>query len=247
MRLSPGWLPQYDLCLRALGLHGVVLLAQADATSRLFTELQAAQLVQPALGRLHWVTAMPFQDGPQYHTLRAVVRGLITITERGPEVAGFEEYFTGLTLNRNHRNPWFREYLEQTYNCTIGVSCVQRHRELHDLSYTQGNYVTQTVAAVYSYAHAIRHAHSFLCANISGMCDALLRISPDRLLAYLKGGSFVNLDNTVVSFNEAGEVNNLVYSIQSLQLDGVAYSRKEVRWCHMIFNQMFFFSLIVLS
>lgn len=34
-------------------------------------------------------------------------------------IAEFDEYFTNLTVDNNNRNPWFPEFWQETFNCSL--------------------------------------------------------------------------------------------------------------------------------
>lgn len=46
-------------------------------------------------------------------------RGSISIRIHSPNVTGFDEYYFKLNPYTNTRNPWFREFWQQRFNCSI--------------------------------------------------------------------------------------------------------------------------------
>lgn len=45
------------------------------------------------------------------------VEGTLSVQPQANKVIGFEEYFLGLTVEKNDRNPWFVEFWEAHFEC----------------------------------------------------------------------------------------------------------------------------------
>jgi hypothetical protein len=46
-------------------------------------------------------------------------RGSMSIRIHSPNVTDFDDYYFGLNPYTNSRNPWFREFWQQRFNCTM--------------------------------------------------------------------------------------------------------------------------------
>lgn len=223
------------LCvLFALDVNGVVLLTLPEATERVFNGIQAAMISDPYLASLQWVMGMTFRNGQEYNRLKDIIKGLIYIDERSNEITDFKSRFTSLNPSANQRNPWFRTYWEQKYNCTVGtrrgsgIMCGFSHQDLHQRNFVQASHVSQTISAVYTFASAIREARNQICQSSTGFCNALALITPDRIMQYMKSASFLTLDNQVISFNQDGALTQPAYTIYNVQIDGVGYTVEQV-------------------
>ena len=211
------------------GISGFVLFTPPDVTRRFFSALKMAHLSMPSLSDLQWVMGTPFIDDPSYNQLKGVIKGLVSIREHSNLIPEFRSYFTKLNPSFNPRNPWFRQYWEQTYNCTVGVTCGRQHIERHRRNFQQAHGVAQTIAAVLTYVYALKDAREDLCPGQSDdLCEPLRLLSAQRLAAYIKAVSFVNFDGQVISYTKHGDLSNDLYSITNIQLDGVSYREQTV-------------------
>ena len=189
---------------------------------------RTTELFHPQLRDLNFIMSLPFYDHTDYRNLTGVTRGLITVEEHGATVRGFRDYFLKHTPDSNSRNPWFAEYWEQVNNCTMGITCNNRHPFLHAGNFRQATYVPQVVASINAFAHALKVAQESLCNGTVKPCSALGSMSADRLRSYLSSSLFVNLDNTIVSFDENGDFANPTYIIKNLQVDKFLYRLNRV-------------------
>jgi hypothetical protein len=51
--------------------------------------------------------------------LEDVAEGAITVELQSDNIPGFDEYMMSLTPDTNHRNPWFEQYWEDTFDCIL--------------------------------------------------------------------------------------------------------------------------------
>ena len=118
----------------------------------------------------------------------------------------FDEYFQSLHPLSYSANPWFGEYWESVFNCTLGgqpglEDCDLATQALSlEVGYKQNSYVTSTVNAVYAFAHAIHNMQQDLCKGGHGLCENFSQILDTRsggvavrrelLLRYLRNVSF---------------------------------------------------------
>ena len=81
-------------------------------------------------------------------------------------VPSFVNYYSQLTPATNMRNPWFREFYEHYYNCSIDINC-NNMSIVNDSRYNfnPDSYDATAIDAVYSVAHAINNFLSDNCNN----------------------------------------------------------------------------------
>ncbi|XP_078466710.1 metabotropic glutamate receptor 3-like [Lampetra planeri] len=112
--------------------------------------------------------------------------GAITIELSSFPVQEFSEYFKSLRPTANERNPWFREYWQHKFQCTLPElphlenECSQQ-RSLNDKNFEQESKIMFVVNAVYAMAHALHNMQRSLCPNTTGLCDAMKPIDGKRL------------------------------------------------------------------
>ncbi|CAF4439567.1 unnamed protein product, partial [Adineta steineri] len=94
----------------------------------------------------------------------------ITIAPKLYLIPEFDDYFTNLTPSKNTRNPWFKEYWEETYKCkfietpdtifnrnfTRTCTDFDHINTTLSVSYFQEGYVHYVVDAVFTLVTAIQ-------------------------------------------------------------------------------------------
>lgn len=104
------------------------------------------------IGSSSWIQSTSITS--KYTDIIAGAWGFEALTNTG---SNFDEYFSQLTISSDERNPWFREYFEDYYNCTAGISCINSTPVTDHMEYIQRDYVQLVVDAVYSVAHALNN------------------------------------------------------------------------------------------
>ncbi|KAM7003047.1 LOW QUALITY PROTEIN: metabotropic glutamate receptor 3 [Tautogolabrus adspersus] len=116
--------------------------------------------------------------------------GAITLELAANPVPEFNQYFLGLNPVKNHRNPWFREFWEQRFQCSLGGGGGDGGMPLpqcdKDLLMDKSNFEPESkimfvVNAVYSIAIALHNMQRSLCFNTTNMCDSLKALDGRRL------------------------------------------------------------------
>ncbi|CAH1801205.1 unnamed protein product, partial [Owenia fusiformis] len=209
------------------GVTGVVMLTNPETTFKLFKMVEQKSKSLSVLTRLQWITPFGFEDSFSYHDIKSTISGIVTIEEYSGELTEFYYKFVGRRPRVHITNPWFKDYWEQQYDCLVNVSCTISHHRNHTAEYHQHQYVSQTVTAVYTYAHALKKAHTDICgANASGLCKDFVNIAPQRLLAYLKTVEFVGLSGQNIKFDEKGDLREVQYRIKNVQTTEKLYEVK---------------------
>ncbi|XP_017261414.1 metabotropic glutamate receptor 3 [Kryptolebias marmoratus] len=164
--------------------------------------------------------------------------GAITLELAANPIQDFNRYFLGLNPVRNHRNPWFREFWEQRFQCSLGAGGLGPGETPlspcdKDLSMDKGHFEPESkimfvVNAVYAMAHALHNMQRSLCFNTTKLCDSMKALDGRRLYRdYILNVSFAAPfsplgSETVVKFDSQGDGMGR-YNIFSYQRSGERY------------------------
>ncbi|CAL1293068.1 unnamed protein product [Larinioides sclopetarius] len=152
--------------------------------------------------------------------------GSITILpKRYPIQAGFDEYFKSLSPHRNDRNPWFKEFWENRFNCVFSrETAARRKQELctgsEDLSkvYRQEGLVPMVIDSVQLLATAIKK----MCKEEYRFCR-----EPEKMDQKLREKFLRMVENT--TFNSSQGSQDMVISFDKARSIPVNYSISEYR------------------
>uniref|UniRef100_A0A8C4QUU7 Metabotropic glutamate receptor 3 n=1 Tax=Eptatretus burgeri TaxID=7764 RepID=A0A8C4QUU7_EPTBU len=162
-----------------IGVHAVALFLRSDDARGL---LMAAQRLNATF---LWVAS----DGwgaleSVVHGNEGIADGAITVELSSYPVQEFDQYFLELTPN-NSRNPWFAEFWEHKFGCSLsgtGSQACKPTLSLREVSYEQESKIMFVVNAVYAMAHALHAMHAHLCGNdSSGLCPAMMPLDGESL------------------------------------------------------------------
>lgn len=123
----------------------------------------------------------------------------------------FDRYYFGLDPFTNARNPWFKEFWEVRFNCSLSIgpesarynrTCTGKEqlREGHK----QDTKVEFVKKSIYTMAHGLHNMHRDLCPNTSGVCPAMVPVNGSIFLQYLMNVTF-DWGNETVFFHENGD------------------------------------------
>lgn len=117
--------------------------------------------------------------------------GAITLELAAHPLPDFNRYFQTLTPLNNHRNPWFKDFWEQKFQCSLSwVSAAgagtQKPPCDPELAVDSSNFEPESkimfvVNAVYAMAHALHRMQRTLCANTTRLCDAMRSLDGRKL------------------------------------------------------------------
>ncbi|XP_021344940.1 metabotropic glutamate receptor 4-like, partial [Mizuhopecten yessoensis] len=117
----------------------------------------------------------------------------VTILPKRHVIEEFDEYFLNLSPEHNTQNPWFAEYWETIFNCSISRKAKTRKRcsgkeNLRSLSvgYEQEGLVQFVIDSVYALAHALHELLADKCKGQYRHCN----LSGKEILAYIRNVTF---------------------------------------------------------
>ncbi|XP_038871329.1 metabotropic glutamate receptor 2-like [Salvelinus namaycush] len=144
----------------------------------LFTRSEDARELLVAAARMNSTFTWVASDG--WGAQESVVRGSETAAEgaftielASYPIREFADYFTKLNPYTNTRNPWFREFWEHRFDCSLTEPGCSEH-SLRDGKFEQESKIMFVVNAVYAMAHALHNMRQAVCLpNATKICDAM--------------------------------------------------------------------------
>ncbi|XP_067443512.1 glutamate receptor, metabotropic 2a [Thunnus thynnus] len=143
----------------------------------LFTRSEDARELLVAANRMNVTFTWVASDGwgAQESVVRgseAVADGAFTIELASYPIPQFNDYFTALHPYNNTRNPWFREFWENQFQCSLHDLGCGKH-SLREVPFQPESKIMFVVNAVYAMAAALHNMRQALCPNSTKVCDAL--------------------------------------------------------------------------
>lgn len=174
-----------------------------------------------------WATNMP----DEYHDM---IQGLLGVVPRTHYVEKFVAYYESLTPSNDSGNPWFEEYWEREFNCSLGTRespelprCDDQTQRLTYDNSTAGSTSEYVIDAVYAFAHAIENLLDLFCPNGSGLCDEVMVemfshevLDGTKLREQLYNVSFTSPTSNKVFFGKTGGQDGF-YDIVNMGRKGV--------------------------
>ena len=208
----------------------VVIFGQEETAMGMFEAVRRKQATDAefASKNFTWIGSEAWGDRVP-EDLRDIAYGSLSVFPRSLTSEDFNNYFQTLTPNTNSGNPWFHEYWEGFFNCTLTNEARLQRCDIESQSitdephYRQSSYVSFTNDAVHAFAHAIRNLQRDFCRGGPGLCEEILdsrtdgkAIRGDLLLKYLYEVSFPGKSTEIVNFNKNGDPKGgyLVYNLQ---------------------------------
>lgn len=117
--------------------------------------------------------------------------GAITLELAAHPIREFNRYFQSLSPLNNHRNPWYKDFWEQKFQCSLsttshaGAGTVKPpcdpNLAVDDSNFEPESKIMFVVNAVYAMAHALHRMQRTLCANTTRLCEAMRSLDGKRL------------------------------------------------------------------
>lgn len=148
-----------------------------------------------------------------------LAKRVLFIFQTTASVPGFTDYFSSLSPRKNTRNPWFKDFFEDTAKCSFSeqvnmsstIPC-NPNQTLADLNYSNFNggsvYMPMVVNGVYAFAHALHRILQDRCGGntADAACGGLEKISGRELLDTIRTQTFQSPSGSTVNFTESGDV-----------------------------------------
>ncbi|XP_071783393.1 metabotropic glutamate receptor 3 isoform X5 [Centroberyx gerrardi] len=154
--------------------------------------------------------------------------GAITLELSANPVPEFNRYFLSLNPVKNRRNPWYREFWEQRFQCSLGGAGAGGGGGGGGSNFEPESKIMFVVNAVYAMAFALHKMQRSLCSNTTKLCDSMKALDGRRLYKdYILNVSFTAPfsppgSETVVKFDSQGDGMGR-YNIFSYQRSGDRY------------------------
>ena len=187
----------------------VLLFTAADHTNPFMREMQNIYDSSNDTERtLLWIT-------PDVHTaskFKEIVAGMWGVVPFSKEDESFNGYYSQHFVESNIRNPWFRHYYQERFDCLIGRNCSNVSITAHP-DCQQYVLVPLVIDAVYSVAHAIHNSIMDNCPQPvvwypnNRSCQGQNNTISGKMLAnYLYNVSFTSPTGNAIQFDESGNV-----------------------------------------
>lgn len=209
-----------------------VVFGQLSTATGVLNAVKRRKLVDEefALKDFTWIGSDAWGDQlPDY--LHSIAQGMLSVIPVAKQSTEFDDYFQSLHPTTNYDNPFFAEYWETFFNCSLdnssSVPCDLSSQSITpEGGYRQNSKVTFTIDAVYSLAHSLHNMQQTLCPAKRGLCPAMLdhrshevKADGSILLEYLRNVSFspaASADS--IKFDASGDELG-GFLVKNLQLD----------------------------
>lgn len=201
----------------------------------LFTHGEDSRALLSAAKRANASSNFVWLASDGWGTQAQIVEGLddqvisaITVELDSRVIPEYDAYMKNLTVENNGRNPWFREYWEDVFKCSVepaqqndtSTACAASLRLDESTGYRQGAKIQFVVDAVYAFAHALDEASKQLCRGQNdSYCEAFRNLDGESLyMNYLLNTTFEDLVGSVVRFDQLGDglVPYRIYNLRRL-------------------------------
>lgn len=149
----------YDSVIRELlqkpNARVVVLFMRGDDSRELISAASRANASFTWVASDGWGAQESIAKGSEH-----VADGAITLELASQPVRQFDHYFQSLNPSNNHRNPWFQDFWEQKFQCSLQNKrnhrrACDKHLAIDSSNYEQESKIMFVVNAVYAMAHAL--------------------------------------------------------------------------------------------
>ncbi|XP_048738559.1 metabotropic glutamate receptor 6-like [Ostrea edulis] len=152
--------------------------------------------------------------GAKIHPVKGqemAAEGAVTLLPTRHVIKEFDKYFTNLTLENNDRNPWFKEFWQEVFNCTLSngsqtKSCSgNEYIGMEGAPYNQEGLVQFVIDSVYALAIALHTLLTEHCSVPFPNCTTPAVRSGGEVLKYIRNVSFTGVGGDWVQFNREGD------------------------------------------
>ncbi|XP_053575730.1 metabotropic glutamate receptor 3 [Bombina bombina] len=235
----------YDNAIRELlqkpNARVVVLFMRSDDTRELLAAANRFNASFTWIASDGWGAQESIVKGNEH-----IAYGAITLELASHPVREFDKYFKSLNPNNNYRNPWFKDFWQQKFQCSLQnkiphAKACDKRLHINSSNYEQESKVMFVINAVYAMAHALHQMQRTMCPNTTKLCDAMKvldgkKLYKDYLLKVNFTAPFTPSSNTnsIVKFDAYGDGIGL-YNVFNFQHNNGKYSYLKIgQWAETL-------------
>ena len=187
----------------------VILFCNDDHMLNILSNASAANAVGYTwLSLDFWVTNKKFLDKSK---VQNAANSVIIVRQSVSESQEFKNYFNSLDFSNNQWNPWFNEYWEESFNCSIKLNTCKKTGSLNKKVFDSK--ISYVIDAVYALAHAL----DSVLSRFDKLNESLSSFNGSMILNELMNKSY-NGSFGFKKFNDMGYMND-GYDIIQIQND----------------------------
>ncbi|XP_071956775.1 metabotropic glutamate receptor 1-like [Antedon mediterranea] len=199
-----------------------------------FCQADTVRGLLKAIGKLGYKNKFLIIGGDGWADKDNVVEGLqkeangsFTIKPKNIRIDDFDKYYMSLDPFTYKRNPWFCEFWEEKFNCSLGQcqngtkrpNCTGHEMKKRD-DYQQDTKMGYVIDAIYTLAHGLHNLQTKLCNGKPGFCEEFKKMNGSQLKAALFNVSFRSeVGPMTVSFDESGDPKDARYTIYNYRMN----------------------------
>lgn len=167
------------------------------------------------IGKIQWVGSDAWGNVVWLKELQHLAHNAITVSPKSVRLKAFEDYFIALRPDTNTRNPWFKEYWQVHFNCSLGRTLnsfpkmCSNSTKLTKKNSNIDMRSSNAIDAVNAFARALHAMHTDLCSGSAGLCKNMINISGLEFLKYIRNVSFEGATGHKVAFDNHGDVDGI--------------------------------------
>ncbi|CAH2275658.1 metabotropic glutamate receptor 3, partial [Pelobates cultripes] len=235
----------YDNAIRELlqkpNARVVVLFMRSDDTRELLAAANRFNASFTWIASDGWGAQESIVKGNEH-----IAYGAITLELASHPVKEFDKYFKSLNPSINHRNPWYKDFWQQKFQCSLHnkvphLKTCDKRLNINSSNYEQESKIMFVINAVYAMAHALHQMQRTMCPNTTTLCDAMKvldgkKLYKDYLLKVNFTAPFIPSSNTdsIVKFDQYGDGLGL-YNVFNFQYNSGKYSYLKIgQWAETL-------------
>ncbi|OWF48826.1 metabotropic glutamate receptor 1-like [Mizuhopecten yessoensis] len=174
----------------------------------------ATRRVKGAQGHFLILGSDGWADRPDVvESIEDAAAGGLSMKLHSPIIPAFDKKFKALNPFLNDRNPWFKEFWQEKFSCTIPgdedakaefINKTCTGREIHQ-DFVQDSKLGFVVNAMYTMAKALHNMHQDICGDYPGLCPEMIPLEGRKYKEYLLNVSMVTYSNDDLHFDKNGD------------------------------------------
>ncbi|GAB6033506.1 hypothetical protein CHUAL_013385 [Chamberlinius hualienensis] len=195
---------------------GVILFLNSDDARGILEAIQRNKMKEPFtyIASDGWGSQAKLVEG-----VEDAADGAFTVELESRHIPEFDEYISTLTPFNNKRNPWFEEFWEEFFSCSLRDDanlyvqnlsskplCSETLRLDEKSGFNQESKVQFVINAVYAMAHALHNLYKDACPQMNGVCQKMREYNGGELFRkYILNVSFIDMAGSEVKFDRSGD------------------------------------------